>query len=675
MESGAVMLSASMLSYCAITALFTPLVTMLTLGISYFIMNDPNRTERFAFRVVRMSCLPLIAATLLALISWIAQGATARSLEIGDITFNAYLSLRFNLFFDIYGMTFLVTVAIIFATITIFSHRYLHRDPGYRRFFMIMSLLIFGVNLIILAGSFDLIFAGWEIVGISSFLLIAYFWHRPKAVAAAKRAYYIYRFTDLGLLVSILITHMAWHDMSMFIELATQSKDPVMAHIPTSWRWILSVCILLPVLGKSAQFPFCFWLPKAMEGPTHSSAIFYGSLSVHMGVFLLIRTMPIWYLTPGFPVMVGVIGVLTAVIATLAAQVQSNIKGQIGYASVAQVGIMLIELSLGLTMVAFIHAIGNAFLRMAQLLVSSSILATHVQMQTAVKNLGKLQRFSLLALFPDSIKATLFVFAMNDGFLEYGIDRLVLRPINKFAAWCNHVVLKSSTGVFAFLKFTEMSSRLRSFSPLLPFLLVGIVLDIIFHRFEAVRVTSLMCGLFLACAGLGEKKSAIRALMFTFFANIFAFLSLTTMKAGLLYVIGIVVSAAIALDAVRIMKERRNIDGLQDYQGLLAQFPKLGFVFLVGLLGMLSFPISTTFFGEDLMLTLSSSLGLHYLLMFQAIFIVTGINAMRVYAALMFGKRGNSSPEVNVDMSGTQVLLRLAIFFGGNVAAIVLAMS
>ena len=126
--------------------------------------------------------------------------------------------VNLRLAFDIYGLLFLATCNTITTLITFFSHRYLHRDPGYRRFFVTISLFAFGVNLIILAGAFDLIFMGWEMVGLSSFLLIGYFWHRPKAIAAACRAYYVYRITDLGLLISLLITHFFWHDASIFAD-------------------------------------------------------------------------------------------------------------------------------------------------------------------------------------------------------------------------------------------------------------------------------------------------------------------------------------------------------------------------------------------------------------------------------------------------------------------------
>jgi NADH:ubiquinone oxidoreductase subunit 5 (subunit L)/multisubunit Na+/H+ antiporter MnhA subunit len=672
------MLAISILYGSVLCALFAPLVVAALVGSMFFFKADLFTFEKATYRVVRFSSVFSLLASFLAFSTWYFTHLKYGAFGLSTFHIGGHVEISPRLFFGFRSVAFLLSSTTINGVITFFSHRYLHRDPGYRRFFITISLFSFGINLIILAGTFDLIFAGWELAGLSSFLLIGYFWHRPKAVAAATRAYYIYRVCDLGLLASILITHFFWHNLNIFNDINTINVDSVLSHVPTSWRWLLSLCILIPVLGKSAQFPFCFWLPKAMEGPTHSSAIFYGSLSIHVGVFLLIRTMPVWYSTPGFTYLLGGIGIITALSCTVCAQVQSNIKGQIGYASIAQVGLILVELAFGLVTLAFFHMVGNAFLRCFQLLVSSSILTTHLHLQNVVRTFGGLSRFSPMGFMPKRLKPTLYVFALNDGYFEVLLKKLFVLPVMWFARLSNNLM----HGRFPWRKNLTSSERkmdrepgtaVYSFAPLLFALCFGVFLDVIFRGYEIVRLFSLIAALILALAALGEQSRALRALILAIFGNLFAFLSVTGSRAGLLYLIGLITSAAVAIEALRYIEKRRRIFDLNSYLGLYQQFPLAGTMLLLGSLGILCFPISSTFYGEDLLLSLGIKSGLHYLIIFQLIFIVSGVAVIRMYSRIMLGRRDNAMKEIPLDFSSFSMALRLVLFFGGNIAAFVLA--
>ena len=650
--------------------LFCPLLAALVLSLLFFFPNDLDRFERITYKFVRMVAIFVLGTSLVALLFFAFHPASYDLINLAKFSLTSDLSVSLVLGFDAHTLIFLDSSALITAIITFYSHRYLHRDPGYRRFFIVISLFSFGINLIVLAQTFDLIFAGWEIVGLSSFLLIGFFWHRPKAVAASCRAFYIYRITDLGLLISLLITHLLWHDFNILSD----SLPP----ISTSWRFLLSLAILLPVLGKSAQFPFSFWLPKAMEGPTHSSAIFYGSLSIHVGVFLLIKTMPIWYFTPLFCYLLASIGILTAITATLCALVQSNIKGQIGYASIAQVGLMLFELSLGFKNLAFFHMIGNAYLRCFQLLVSSSVLTMHLHMQGVIRAFLGLKTFSLPNLFPKKLRPSLFVFALNDGYYEDILKAIVVKPVMAIAYVCNSILSLSVKGLVLRLVSTKnglKDSTLRSFSPMLIALSLVALFHVFFRAYEIIKVLSLLVAIFLALAALGERKNSLQALGLAIFGNLFAFLSITTNRLGLLYIIGLIVSSLIALEAFRYITMRRTIADLLNYHGLILQFPLAGTVLLIGILGIVSFPISSTFLGEDILLNLSFHSGIHYLIIFQLIFIIIGIALIRLYSLVMLGKRDNAMKDVNLDLSPRQTLVRLLIFALGNLTAFILAFN
>ncbi|MCA9507708.1 MAG: hypothetical protein KC505_04715 [Myxococcales bacterium] len=669
------MISSAIFFVTLLLTLIGPLIIAIILGFSYFFINDLVKVENFSYRLVRCFYFSNLITAITASFTWFFSSLSPGTLDISQAHLDSHFSINIRLFYDNYSITFLLAIAFISSLIGFFSHRYLHRDPQYRRFFIIISTFIFGMNLIVLAGTMDLIFAGWEIVGLASFLLIAYFWHRPKAVAAATKAYYIYRFCDLGLLTSILVTHFFWQDVSLFGDFQNLNSHSILSHIPNMYRWILSLGILLPVLGKSAQIPFCFWLPKAMEGPTHSSAIFYGSLSVHAGVFLLMRTMPIWYHTPGFVFLLGAIGLLTAFCSTLFAQVQSNIKGQIGYASIAQVGLMLVELSLGFEHLAFIHMIGNAILRCFQLLVSGSILTTHLHMQRSLKTFGWLNNFSMPHLFPNKLKATVYAFAVNDGYFEYLIAYFVVNPTLFLSNQINALINRTNKFFDKInLKPQEQNEpTLFSVTPALFLAFSLIIVNVINFIFPVTRVLSLsLASLFSLCA-LGEKKSARKVLIFAILSSIFAFLSLKSGKGGALYSIGLLTSALLSFEALSHILKRISVIDLRRYHGLFQQFPLAANVLLMGILGIITFPLSSTFFGEDFLLSLALDSGVFFIILFHTIFVIIGISLIRMYAFLLFGRRHNYPPLMDLDYNKWQIFLRLSFFMLGNIGAFIIA--
>lgn len=665
----------TIMSFSLIVVLISPLALSLLLGATYFLAYNTMRTERLVSRLVRSSFSIMLVFASASVIAWLVLGAPVGSLEIATININHDHSIDLRLFYDRYTMVFLWTQVFITNLISFYSHRYLHRDPHYGRFFVIISLFAFGMTLIILAGTMDLIFAGWEVVGLSSFLLIAYFWHRPKAVAAATRASYIYRFCDLGLLAALLNTHFFWHHASLFSDLTLAGHDSIWSRVPNSWRWLISISILLPVLGKSAQVPFCFWLPKAMEGPTHSSAIFYGSLSIHTGVYLLIRTMPIWHYTPGFSYLLATIGLLTAVSATLCAHVQSNIKGQIGYASIAQVGIMLVELSLGFVDLAFFHMIGNAFLRCFQLLVSGSILTTHLHMASTLKTYHKIAKLSPVRWLPKKLQPTLYTFGINDGYLEYLLKAYLTEPLMLFARLINRRVkhMLTNLGLRRIYADNKIDPGLTISSlPLIAVFLLVIVVSIKTDLFLALRIIALFLSLILALSSLGETKEPIAGLGFAILSSLMAYLSISHKSAGSLYAIGLFTSSLIAIDALSFIIKRSRIRDLIRHSGAFGQFPAAANLFLIGILGIIAFPLSATHLGEDIMLSLALEDGWHYLFGLLAIFVINGISLIRLYAIIMFGSRDMLPSDPELDFSRSQSLFRLFLLILGNAGAFLL---
>lgn len=290
---------------------------------------------------------------------------------------------------DRLSVTMMVLTSVITGAIGRFSFRYLHREPGFVRFFMLLTLFAAGMLFLVEAGSADLLAVGWEMVGLSSALLIAYFHHREAPVRASFRAYVTYRACDVGLLVGAVLLHQTARTTD-FAELYGASQWPAAAPAAMSApaaTWI-ALAFVLAAMGKSALFPVGGWLPRAMEGPTPSSALFYGALSVHAGVYLLLRLAPLFERSPVASGVLVVLGLVTALYGNLVWRVQSDVKSALAFASMTQVGLMVAEVGLGWHTLALVHLVGHSSLRGLQLLRAPSALVDALRIQHA--NEGKL---------------------------------------------------------------------------------------------------------------------------------------------------------------------------------------------------------------------------------------------------------------------------------------------
>jgi NADH:ubiquinone oxidoreductase subunit 5 (subunit L)/multisubunit Na+/H+ antiporter MnhA subunit len=237
-------------------------------------------------------------------------------------------------------------------------------------------LLLFytGYNFAVFGGNFETLFIGWEIFGFTSFLLIAYFRDRYLPIKNAFKVLSVYRLGDVCLILAMWMAHHVFHTNISFNELAQGNWLGQYQLNPDAGPLLfIGAMVLIAAAIKSAQFPFSSWLPRAMEGPTTSSAIFYGALSAHLGVFLLLRTAPLWQVVPGFGSAIIVLGGISAVLSSLTAKVQSTIKTQIAYGAITQMGLMLIEIGLGWHALALLHFAMHAMLRAYQLLDTQSI--------------------------------------------------------------------------------------------------------------------------------------------------------------------------------------------------------------------------------------------------------------------------------------------------------------
>jgi NADH-quinone oxidoreductase subunit L len=308
-----------------------------------------------------------------------------------------------------------------------FANRYMHREQGFTRFFLLLSLFMVGMVTTSLAGTIETLFSGWELVGLSSALLVAFFHERPNPVSNGLHVWIVYRVSDAALLLaSIALHHMEGE--GDFDQLMTGQWPDCVTAIPPYPALLVGLLLLVAAMGKSAMVPFSGWLPRAMEGPTPSSAIFYGALSVHLGAFLLLRFSPIIYQSPTLQILIVVVGIGTAAAATFLGEVQTDIKSALSFASMAQVGLIFAEIAMHLQYLALIHIIGHGCLRTLQFLRAPTLLYDYRTMEDAIGE--RLPRFSgpWLSRVPDNVRNWYYRLAMERLYMDSFLKDSIVQP-------------------------------------------------------------------------------------------------------------------------------------------------------------------------------------------------------------------------------------------------------
>lgn len=327
----------------------------------------------------------------------------------------------------------LVGVTVVLAGVVgAFSVRYLHRDPGFFRFFLLQHLFTFGALLVFTADSLDLLLCGWEVVGITSVLLIGFFQYRPDPVRNALRVFGIYRIADLGLLLAVFFAHHGFHTASWDGLFQGDWPGQVLAQ-ESGAVTVVAVLLVFAACGKSAQGPFCGWLVRAMEGPTPSSAVFYGAISVHAGAYLLLRIEPLLRASWIASACVVFIGLSTALLGTLVHRTCADAKTSLAYAAQTQLGLIFAEIGLGWTTFAVVHLVSHALLRTLQFLRSPSMLRDYHRVHAAAGGRIDPTGEHYESLLPRSVQVALYRVALGRGFYDAVLDRFIVRPAVVFA--------------------------------------------------------------------------------------------------------------------------------------------------------------------------------------------------------------------------------------------------
>jgi NADH-quinone oxidoreductase subunit L len=289
-------------------------------------------------------------------------GWEARELSVNWLSIDR-LSVDFGLKLDVLSMMMMLIVTGVGGAIHIYSYGYMHGDPGFSRFFACLSLFTFSMLGIVLANNFIQLFIFWELVGVSSYLLIGFWFERNSAADAAKKAFLTNRIGDFGFLLGILIVWLG-SDTLTFSKI-----DHFRGAIPATIAGLLIFC---GAVGKSAQFPLHVWLPDAMEGPTPVSALIHAATMVAAGVYMLCRVFFIFTLDA--LTVIAWIGGITALLAALIAVQQNDIKRILAYSTLSQLGYMVMAVGLSGPTPAMFHLTTHAFFKALLFLGAGSVI-------------------------------------------------------------------------------------------------------------------------------------------------------------------------------------------------------------------------------------------------------------------------------------------------------------
>jgi NADH-quinone oxidoreductase subunit L len=289
--------------------------------------------------------------------------------SISWVVIEGGVTIHLGLIMDSLTAVMLVVVTVVSLMVQIYSQGYMHGDPGYHRYYAFMSLFTCSMLGLVLANNLVLLFVFWEMVGLCSYLLIGFWFHRPAARNAAAKAFIVTRFGDFGFLAAILFL---FYNTGTFDIADLHSLAIAGTLSGTTLTWA-AIGIFSGAMGKSAQFPLHVWLPDAMEGPTPVSALIHAATMVAAGVFLVARTYPLFEHSLPALTTVGVIGGFTAIFAASMGLVMTDIKRVLAYSTISQLGYMMLGLATGGIAVGIFHLFNHAFFKALLFLGAGSI--------------------------------------------------------------------------------------------------------------------------------------------------------------------------------------------------------------------------------------------------------------------------------------------------------------
>lgn len=343
--------------------LFLPLLGFLILVLTGKLLPKP-------FGGILASLLTGISFILsLFIFKQVNQGLPVQ-ITLFDWISTAGLNATFGLQADNLTIIMMMVVTGVSCLIHIYSIGYMHSDEAFNRFFAYLNLFVFFMLLLVMSNNYLLMFAGWEGVGLCSYLLIGFWFKNPEYTKAANKAFIMNRIGDLGFMIGIAILFYTFGSLS-FQNIDTQLQANA---IPTQTAFIIAILLFIGAIGKSAQIPLYTWLPDAMAGPTPVSALIHAATMVTAGIYLVIRAKLLFVLSPVSLEIVAFVGILTALWSATIALKQNDIKKILAYSTISQLGLMFFALGLGAFGAALFHLVTHAFFKALLFLCAGSVI-------------------------------------------------------------------------------------------------------------------------------------------------------------------------------------------------------------------------------------------------------------------------------------------------------------
>ena len=305
------------------------------------------------------------------------------SIKLFQWTNTPDISIGFTV--DGLSATMLLLVTGLSLVIQVFSTSYMKDDEKYTSYFTYFNFFVFSMLLLVMSSNFLVMFMGWELVGLSSYLLISFWSNKESASKAGNKAFIINRIGDFGFLIGLMIV------LNTFKTFDFKTVMSLSSTISESTVTIICLFLLLGAFGKSAQFPLFSWLPDAMEGPTPASALIHAATMVTAGVFMLVRVSPLLQYSETAKLLIAIFGLLTALIAAFSAINQYDIKKVLAYSTISQLGFMFIAIGSGAYVAAIFHLVTHAFFK-ALLFLGAGAVIHAMHHEQDIRKMGMLRK-------------------------------------------------------------------------------------------------------------------------------------------------------------------------------------------------------------------------------------------------------------------------------------------
>ncbi len=335
------------------------------------------------------SVLGSFILVLTLLFPFLTGSAESQVYKLFDWVTTGSLDISFSFLIDPLSVWMMTIITGVGFLIHVYSISYMHEDEGFKRYFAYLNLFIFSMLLLVMGSNYLIMFAGWEGVGLCSYLLIGFWFKNTAYNNAAKKAFIMNRIGDLGFLLGMLFLLFQFNSLD-FQHIFSAAPS---AFTENSWI-IITITLLLFVgaTGKSAQIPLYTWLPDAMAGPTPVSALIHAATMVTAGIYMVVRSNILYSLAPFTMEIIAIIGLVTALFAATIALVQNDIKKVLAYSTVSQLGYMVFALGMGAYQIAIFHVTTHAFFKALLFLGSGSVIHAMSHEQD-IRKMGGLKKY------------------------------------------------------------------------------------------------------------------------------------------------------------------------------------------------------------------------------------------------------------------------------------------